>query len=107
MVIGKKFFRLPVTCHLIRLSFGLFITTFRVTSKGASGGEFSEFVTDHLVCQVDWDVLSAVVNGDRVAYHLGQDCGSSRPSFNYLFLACGVEFFDLCHQVVCDKWAFF
>ena len=78
-----------------------------MTSKGASGGEFSEFVTDHLVCQVDGNVLSAVVNGDRVTYHLGQDCGSSRPSFNYLFLACGVEFFDFCEQVICYKRAFF
>ena len=78
-----------------------------MTSKGASGGEFSEFVTYHLVCEVDWHVLSTVVNGDRMTYHLGQDCRGSRPSFNYLLLACGVEFFNFCHQMVCDKRAFF
>ena len=78
-----------------------------MTSKGTSGGKFSEFVAYHLVCEVDWYVLSAVVNGDGVAYHLGQDCGRARPSFNYLFLACGVEFFDFCHQIICDKRPFF
>ena len=84
-----------------------FFVALGVAAEGAGGSEFTEFMTDHLLGNIDGNVLFAVVNGDRVTDHIGNDCRGPGPSFNHLFTALGVEFFDFFHQVAGDKWPLF
>lgn len=74
---------------------------------GASRCELSQFVTHHLVGDKDRDMLSTVVNGDRVANHLGKDGGGPRPSLDDFFFTAGIHSFHLSHEVVSDEWPFF
>jgi hypothetical protein len=78
-----------------------------VTSEGAGGGEFAQLVSHHLLVDDNRDVLAPVVDGDRVADHLGDDGGSPRPSFDHFLLFVGIELFNFFEQVVGNEWAFF
>src|SRR3569832_1975396 len=51
----------------------------RVTLEGPREREFAQLVADHLVGDVDRDVLLAVVHGDRQPDEVGQDHGAARP----------------------------
>ena len=84
-----------------------FFVALGVAAEGAGGSEFTEFMTDHLLGNIDGNVLFAVMNGDRVTDHIGNDCRGTGPSFNHLFTALCVEFFDFFHQVAGDKWPLF
>jgi hypothetical protein len=55
---------------------------FDVTSKGACGCKFTQFVAHHLLSHEDWNMGSAVVNGNGVADHHRQDCGGPGPRFD-------------------------
>jgi hypothetical protein len=38
-----------------------------MAAEGACRGEFTQFVTDHILGDIHWDKALAVVDGDRVA----------------------------------------
>lgn len=82
-----------------------FFIALGVSSESPSGSKFSQFMTHHLLVHIDGDVLPSVVDCDRVADHLGQNCGSSRPSFDYLFFA--FEFFQFFQQMIRNEGTFF
>jgi hypothetical protein len=52
-------------------------------------------------------MLTAVMNRNGQADHVGQDHGAPRPGLDRL-AAIGTDgFIHLLHQVVVDEWAFF
>ena len=77
-----------------------------MTSKGASWHEFAQFMTNHLVSEINGNVLAAVVNGYGVTYHQRQDSRSSRPSLNNLLFASGIQNFDFFEEMIGNKRAF-
>ena len=54
-----------------------FFVAFGVSSEGTSRGKFSQFMAYHLFGDVNGNVLFAVVYGDGVAYHVGNNGGGS------------------------------
>jgi hypothetical protein len=83
------------------------LVTLSVTSEGTSGGELTELMPDHLFCDINWNMLTTVVNGDRMSNHLGNDCGCPRPGFNNLFFVFIIEHLNFFKQVIRYEWAFF
>lgn len=49
-------------------------------------GELSEFVTNHLLCDVDWEEVFSVVDGEGESYELWWDVTVTSPSFDDLLL---------------------
>src|SRR5438067_9579699 len=71
----------------------------------ARRGELAELVADHGLGDVDGHVLAAVVDGDRVADHVGDDRGAPRPRLHDALLPRLVQPLDLDPQVVVDERA--
>ena len=78
-----------------------------MTFVGAGGSELSEFVADHVLRHEDRDMLAAVVDGDRVADHIGRDGRAAAPRFEEFLFAGLVHRVDLHHKVVVHKESFF
>src|SRR5690606_6502266 len=76
-----------------------------VVPERAGGGELAELVADHRLGDVDGHVLAAVVDGDGVPDHVGDDGRAARPGLDDLLLALGVERVDLAEQVLVDERA--
>src|SRR5688500_1519924 len=57
-----------------------------VATEGARRRELTQAVADHVLGDVDRDVLLAVVDGDRVAYEVGEDDARARPRLEHLLL---------------------
>src|SRR2546430_2548965 len=53
-----------------------------VAAELPGGRELAELVPDHVLGDVDRDELPAVVDGERVADHLGGDGGPPRPGLH-------------------------
>src|ERR1700760_2174046 len=62
---------------------------------------------DHRLRNEDRHVFFAVVDGDRVADHLGEDRRGARPGFGHLFFARLVHRVDPRHQALLDPRALF
>jgi hypothetical protein len=75
--------------------------------EGAGRTEFTELVADHRLGHVDRDVLATVVDGKRVANHVGDDCRAAAPGLNDLALAGFVLGIDLLEQVLVDEGTLF
>ena len=75
-----------------------------VTPEGPGGGEFAELVPHHRLGDEDRDVLAAVVDGDGVPDHLGDDGGATAPGTDHPLLAFAVQLVDFVDQVVVDEW---
>jgi hypothetical protein len=69
--------------------------------------EFAELMADHVLVDVNGNVLAAIMNGDRQPDKLGQDGGTARPGFDRLFLFAFDGRIDLFDQMRIDEWAFF
>src|SRR5512146_1447829 len=67
-------------------------------TEGPRRRELAELVTDHLLGDEDRHVLAAVVDGDRVADHLGEDRRGARPGADHVLLARLVHRLDPAHQ---------
>src|ERR1700761_5346351 len=78
-----------------------------VRAEGTGGGELAELVPDHRLRDEDRHVFFAVVDGDRVADHLREDRGGTRPGFGHLFFAGLVLSVDASHQTLFDPGALF
>src|SRR3954452_21952659 len=53
-------------------------------TEGAGGCELAELVADHRLGHEDRDVLAAVVHGQRVAEHVGDDRRAARPGLDHV-----------------------
>src|SRR5215210_5995267 len=78
-----------------------------VVPEGARRAELAELVADHRLGDVHRDVLAAVVDGDGVADHVGDDRGAARPGLDDPLLRLGVEGVDLLQQVLVDERSLF
>src|SRR5436190_10221230 len=76
-----------------------------VVPEGAGRGELTELVADHGLGDIDGHVLAAVVDGDGVADHVGDDRRAPRPRLDDALLVPGVELVDLFEQVLVDERA--
>src|SRR4051794_38776666 len=70
-----------------------------VAPEGPCRGELPELVTDHGLGDEYGNVLAAVVNGDRVAEHVGHDHGTTRPRLDDVLGALFVLRVHLLDQV--------
>src|SRR5262249_16336003 len=71
--------------------------------EGPRGSELAELVADHRLGDVDGHVLAAVVDGDGVAHHVGDDRGAPAPRLDDALLAGRVQLIDLLEQMVVDE----
>src|SRR4051794_30305540 len=76
-----------------------------VPTEGARGRELAELVPDHGLGHEDRDVLATVVHGQRVAQHVGDDRGTTRPGADHVLGALFVLSVHLLEQVVVDERA--
>src|SRR3546814_18528100 len=72
---GSSFHRLPLRL-LVR----------SVALERTGQRELAELVTDHVLVDVNGNVLTAVVHRDRQAAELGQDRGTARPGLARLLV---------------------
>ena len=78
-----------------------------MTAEGSCRSEFAQLVTDHVFGDRDFDVLTTVVNHERVSDKLGNNSTGSCPSFDGLTVASGNRLFDLREQFFVDERSFF
>src|SRR5215831_9515042 len=76
-----------------------------VAAEGAGGRELTELVPDHRLRDEHRHVLAAVVHGDRVAQHRGNDHGATGPGLDHVLGALVVLGVHLLHQVVVHERA--
>src|SRR3954449_1750528 len=76
-----------------------------VPTEGARGRELAELVPDHRLGDEHRDVLAAVVHGDRVPEHVGDDRRAARPRADHVLGALVVLGVHLLEQVVVDERA--
>src|ERR687889_520024 len=76
-----------------------------VPAEGARGRELAELVPDHRLGHEHRDVLAAVVHGDRVPEHVGDDRRAPRPGADHVLGALFVLGVHLGDQVVVDERA--
>jgi len=79
----------------------------RVTFESSGECKLAQLVANHLIGDVDRDVLLAVMHSDGQADELGQDHGATRPGLDRLFVFVGNRFVSFGYQVVVDKGTFF
>ena len=63
-----------------------------VTSEGSGGSKLAQLVANHVLGDIDGNMLAAVMNGDRMADEGGEDGGGSGPGLQHLLLAGLVQF---------------
>jgi hypothetical protein len=78
-----------------------------VTLEGAGGRELAQPMADHVLGDIHWDVLTAVVNGECVADELGKYSGTARPGFDNPFFALLIHNSDLIQQMLITERSFF
>lgn len=74
---------------------------------GPRRSELAQLVTNHVLSDKYRDVLSTVVNGDRVSDHVRVNGGPARPGLDDLLLTSLIQLLNFFHQVVVDEIAFF
>ena len=65
-----------------------------MAAEGTGGGELAQLMTDHVLCDIDGNVLLSVVNGYGVTDHIGEDCGCSGPCLYDGLLAALIHFLN-------------
>ena len=78
-----------------------------VELKGSSRSKLAQLMTNHGLGDVDRHVLAAVMYGQSVAEHVGDDGRTTRPGLDDLLFALLVEGIDLLEQVLVDEGALF
>src|SRR5438552_13517972 len=76
-----------------------------VPSERASRRELAELVPNHALGDEHRDVFAAVVHGNGVPEHVGDDRRAPRPGLDDLLAALVVLLVDLLEQVVVDERA--
>src|SRR5262249_49841549 len=78
-----------------------------VSLEDPSGRELPEFMSDHVLGDVDGDEFAPVVDRDRMPDHVGNDRGTARPGLDDLLFTSRVQLGHLLGQVVIDERALF
>src|SRR6478735_9296736 len=86
-----------------RLSGGLDFLVARVRLEGARRRELTQLVTHHVFGDEHRDVLTAVMNGNGQAHHVGDDHRAARPRLDRLAIALGGSRLDFLQQVKIDE----
>src|SRR4051794_11355318 len=76
-----------------------------VVAERPRRAELAQLVADHALGDVHRHVLAAVVDGDGVADHVGDDRAAPAPGLDHLALAGGVLRVHLLQEVVVDERA--
>ena len=58
-----------------------------MAAEGAGGGELAQLVANHILGDIDRDMLAAVVHGEGVADKIGEDGGGAAPGLEDPLLA--------------------
>src|SRR5918993_5902259 len=94
-----------VTLLLLRRHAGLFIG--RVALERAGQRKLAQLVADHVLVDVNGDVLFSIVHSDCQADELRQDRRATRPRLDRFLIARRCGRFHLGHQVAVYKRALF
>lgn len=70
-----------------------------VPTEGPGWGELSQLVPDHILGNVNWDELLAIMDRQRVPDKLGNDNGPPRPGLDDLLLPALIHRFDLLEKL--------
>jgi len=57
-------------------------------------GKLTQAVTNHILCDIDRNMTTAIMNGYGVTHHLGEDHARSTPGANNFLVATIVHGFD-------------
>src|SRR5881394_3246801 len=79
----------------------------RMRLERARRRELAQLVPDHVFGDEHWDVLPAVVYGNRQPDHVGNDHRAARPRLDRLAIALGGGRFHFLQQVKIDERTFF
>ena len=86
---------------------GLFLVIARVTAEGTGWSKLTEFVTYHVLRDVNRNELVTIVNCDCMTYKVRGDHTRARPSLNDLFFVRFIHSEHLVLQLNVDKRSFF
>lgn len=78
-----------------------------MTLKGSGRCEFTEFVSNHILCYIHGDMLASVMNSEGVADKFGKDCGAAAPGLENLLVAGLVHLHDSLEQFRLHERSFF
>ena len=78
-----------------------------MAAEGAGGGEFAELMSNHILGDVDRDVLAAVMDGNRVTDEIREDGGASFQAYFFLLgrLMISLSEYLRCLRVL-TPWVF-
>jgi len=78
-----------------------------MTLEGPRERKFAQLVANHLVGDVDRNVLLAVVHGNRQSDEFRKDHRATRPGLDGFLVLVGHRLVGLLGQVVVDERTFF
>jgi hypothetical protein len=64
-------------------------------------------MTEHILCDIDWDMPAAIMDSDCVPHHLGKDRARATPGPDDLFFTFLVHRFNSLKQFRLNEWALF
>src|SRR5438093_4589237 len=88
------------------LESGASLCVMAVHAEGSRRRELAQLVPHHRLGYEDRNVLAAVVDGDGVPQHLGNDRRPARPRLDDPLVAAAVHLDHLDHQVLVDERSF-
>lgn len=78
-----------------------------VRLKGSRGSKFAKFVPHHIFGDQHLDVITAVVNHERVPNELGNHRAGSSPRLDWLLRTRRFRFLNFQEKLLVDVGAFF
>jgi hypothetical protein len=78
-----------------------------VPPEKPGGREFTQFVSNHVFCNIDGHVLPAVMHRNGVTHHFGKNGGSPGPRLNNSFFSGSIHFVDSTKKPFLTKWSLF
>src|SRR5450759_1534154 len=102
--------RTPRRVARVSMVTSLFLYDFfvgRMALESTGKRKLTQLVANHLIGDIDWHVLFAVVHRDGQADEFGQDHGTARPGLNRLFVFGGDRLVGFGYQVMVNKRTFF
>ena len=73
-----------------------------MAAVGPGGRKLAELMSNHVFDDIYGHVFPAIVNGDGVTHHVGENGGSTGPGFQHFFLV-GFILYYLCLKVGCKN----
>ena len=93
-------YRLPSALHPA-------LSIARMAIKCAGGGEFSQFMSHHVLAYKYWDEFFTVVHGYSHSNKFGNNGGTARPGLDHAMISTFLGFVHLSHQTLVNKGALF